>query len=150
MQNNAAIASGQLWRLITPTFLHANVIHLLLNSTALNNLGPLVEAVSLPGRFLAVYTVAAVAAVTASYLGSPSVSLGASGMLPCCRFEPAYARLSEILGWMNLHSYLSKWVTGMLFRLHDILGQQDVAAQYTIHLHAVCITSQGQLTVLAC
>jgi len=50
-----------------------------LNGAALNNLGPLVETVSGRSRFLAVYTVAAVAGVTASYLGSPHLSLGSSG-----------------------------------------------------------------------
>ncbi len=51
----------------------------MLNGAALNNLGPLVETVSGRSRFLAVYTVAAVAGVTASYLGSPHLSLGSSG-----------------------------------------------------------------------
>ena len=54
-------------------------MHIVLNSAALNSLGPLVETVSGRGRFLTVYTVAAVAGVTASYLGSPNVSLGSSG-----------------------------------------------------------------------
>lgn len=54
-------------------------MHLVLNGAALNNLGPLVETVSGRSRFLAVYTVAAVAGVTASYLGSPHLSLGSSG-----------------------------------------------------------------------
>jgi len=79
VQHNASIANGQLWRLITPTFLHGNIVHLVLNGAALNNLGPLVETVSGRSRFLAVYTVAAVAGVTASYLGSPHLSLGSSG-----------------------------------------------------------------------
>lgn len=78
-KHNASIAKGELWRLITPAFLHGNVVHIVLNSAALNSLGPLVETVSGRGRFLTVYTVAAVAGVTASYLGSPNVSLGSSG-----------------------------------------------------------------------
>lgn len=80
-KHNASIANGQLWRLITPTFLHGNIVHLVLNGAALNNLGPLVETVSGRSRFLAVYTVAAVAGVTASYLGSPHLSLGSSGAI---------------------------------------------------------------------
>ena len=43
-QHNALIAAGQWWRLLTPAFLHADVIHLAVNSASLNNLGPLVEA----------------------------------------------------------------------------------------------------------
>lgn len=80
-KHNASIANGELWRLITPTFLHGNIVHLVLNSAALNNLGPLVETVSGRSRFLTVYTVAAVAGVTASYLGSPHPSLGSSGAI---------------------------------------------------------------------
>ncbi len=79
VQHNASIAQGEVWRLITPTFLHGSIVHLVLNSAALNNLGPLVETVSGRSRFIAVYTVAAVTGVAASYLGSPHVSLGSSG-----------------------------------------------------------------------
>lgn len=44
LQHNALIAAGQWWRLLTPAFLHADFIHLAVNSASLNNLGPLVES----------------------------------------------------------------------------------------------------------
>lgn len=46
---------------------------------ALNNLGPSVEAISGRERFVAVYSTAAVAGVTAGYFCSPQLSLGSSG-----------------------------------------------------------------------
>ena len=57
MQNNAAISAGQWWRLITPAFLHMNLIHLAVNSMALHSLGAEVERFSDRGRFLAIYTI---------------------------------------------------------------------------------------------
>ena len=79
LQSNVAIAAGQWWRLITPSFLHGNIVHLIINSMALNSLGPTVEIISGRPRFLAAYSTAAVAGVTASYLCSPRLSLGSSG-----------------------------------------------------------------------
>lgn len=42
-QINALIVAGQWWRLLTPAFLHGNLMHLVVNSYSLNNLGPTVE-----------------------------------------------------------------------------------------------------------
>ena len=62
----AAIAAGELWRLLTPALLHGNALHLATNNYALNSLGPLIERVSGRPRFLAVYTLAAVAGTAAA------------------------------------------------------------------------------------
>lgn len=51
---NHLIAAGQYWRLITPAFLHANLMHLAVNCYSLNNLGPSVEMQSGGARFAAV------------------------------------------------------------------------------------------------
>lgn len=42
-QINSLILAGQWWRLLTPAFLHGNLMHLVVNSYSLNNLGPTVE-----------------------------------------------------------------------------------------------------------
>ncbi|KAL3141443.1 hypothetical protein ABBQ32_005010 [Trebouxia sp. C0010 RCD-2024] len=78
MKSNAAIAAGQWWRLITPTFLHLNLLHLGLNSLALNNVGPMVEQHSGAGRFLAIYAISAVTSFAASCM-QPVNSVGSSG-----------------------------------------------------------------------
>ena len=85
LQSNAAIASGQWWRLITPAFLHGNLVHLAVNNLSLNNLGPILETVSGRPRFAVIYAVAAVGGCVASYYGCPNkLSLGASGEAHVC------------------------------------------------------------------
>lgn len=84
LQSNAAIASGQWWRLFTPAFLHANLVHLAVNNFSLHNLGPLLETVSGRPRFAIVYAVAAVGGCVASYYGTTNLSLGASGKPSQC------------------------------------------------------------------
>ncbi|MCU1691205.1 MAG: Rhomboid family protein [Frankiales bacterium] len=77
------IAQGQYWRLVTATFLHYGLAHVVLNMLALLQLGPVVEAALGRSRFLALYLLAGVAGTTASYvlgpLGVPSA--GASGAI---------------------------------------------------------------------
>merc|ERR1712066_1207100 len=35
---NAAILQGQLWRLLTAVFLHANILHIIMNTISINSL----------------------------------------------------------------------------------------------------------------
>ncbi|EFJ46752.1 hypothetical protein VOLCADRAFT_105418 [Volvox carteri f. nagariensis] len=76
---NALIAAGQLWRLVTPLFLHSNAFHLLINMHALHTLGPQVEVVSGSKRTSVVYLASGVLASLASFMWSPLPSVGASG-----------------------------------------------------------------------
>lgn len=78
---NALIGQGQLWRLVTPSVLHANVFHLLINSYSLNSIGPTVESLAGPRRFLAVYAASAVTSTTLSYFCCAAPSVGASGAI---------------------------------------------------------------------
>lgn len=75
------IWSGQYWRLVTPIFLHAGLVHLLLNTYALYSLGVGVEYLFGRGRFLAIYLVAGVISTVTSLIFSPSLSVGASGAI---------------------------------------------------------------------
>ena len=59
-KHNAAIASGQVWRLATPALLHGNLVHLLLNLWSLNVVGPTTENLFGRRRMLAVYIAAGV------------------------------------------------------------------------------------------
>ncbi|MCU1339432.1 MAG: Rhomboid family protein [Bryobacterales bacterium] len=76
------IGRGQWWRLITAAFLHGGLLHILMNSWVLFDLGPQVnEAFGTP-RFLAIYLVSSVTGYLASLYFSPaSVSIGASAGL---------------------------------------------------------------------
>ncbi|MEW5310583.1 MAG: hypothetical protein WDW38_002369 [Sanguina aurantia] len=79
---NALITAGQVWRLLTPAFLHASITHLGFNMYALHNLGPQLEVLSGGPRFTAIYLTSAVVSCGASYLFCKAPSLGASGKPP--------------------------------------------------------------------
>jgi membrane associated rhomboid family serine protease len=78
---NSLINRGQLWRLITPSLLHANIAHLLVNSYSLNSVGPTVESLGGGRRFLAVYVASALASSSLSYTLCTAPSVGASGAI---------------------------------------------------------------------
>ncbi len=82
-KDNAAILQGQLWRLVTPLFLHdnANLLHIGLNSYSLWIVGPPVERSYGHIRFIAIYLLAGISGVVASFLLSPALSIGASGAI---------------------------------------------------------------------
>ncbi len=82
-QVNSLIVAGQWWRFITPAFLHGNIMHLMVNAYSLNNLGTLVESSYGGPRYAIIYAIAAVAGNVASFYGSASPSLGASGVRAC-------------------------------------------------------------------
>ena len=78
---NALIAQGQVWRLITPVFLHASVPHLAFNMYALYVIGRNLERFYGHGRFLLLYFLGAFGGNVLSYVLSPANSLGASTAL---------------------------------------------------------------------
>jgi rhomboid protease GluP len=78
---NPEIAAGAYWRLLTATFLHANLIHIFFNGYALFALGPEAERIYGTRRFLALYVLAGLAGSLASYMMSPAISVGASGAI---------------------------------------------------------------------
>ncbi len=80
-KENSLIDQGQYWRLISATFLHANLIHIFFNGYALYALGPESERIYGTGRFLGLYLLAGLGGSVASYLLSPAPSVGASGAI---------------------------------------------------------------------
>jgi rhomboid protease GluP len=75
------IAMGQWWRLVTAGFLHGGVLHILMNSWVLFDLGAQVEEVYGTSRMLVIYFLSTVFGFYASTLWSASVSMGASAAL---------------------------------------------------------------------
>lgn len=82
------VARGELWRLSASVFLHADLLHIVLNMLALFGLGRLCEAVYGPARFLALFVLTGLAGALLSWAGRApllgdadvaSMSVGASG-----------------------------------------------------------------------
>lgn len=99
-KENSLIAQGDYWRLITATFLHANLIHIFFNGYALYALGPESERIYGTGRFLALYFLAGLGGSVASYLFSPAPSVGASGAI------------FGLMGGLGIFFYLSRRALG--------------------------------------
>jgi rhomboid protease GluP len=74
-----AIHDGQWWRLLTAGFLHGGILHLLMNSWVLFDLGAATEESYGTSRFLVFYFVSTITGFYASYLWNPAVpSVGSS------------------------------------------------------------------------
>lgn len=79
---NPAINAGQIWRLITPIFIHIGPIHLAFNCYALWIVGQQVERLYGSARFVVFYTAMGIAGVLGSYFYNPdAISAGASGAI---------------------------------------------------------------------
>lgn len=75
------IRAGEIWRLITPVFLHATIAHIGFNMYALYAFGPGLERSFGHWRFLVLYVLAGFAGNVLSFvhlIGSPDYSVGAS------------------------------------------------------------------------
>jgi rhomboid protease GluP len=81
-----ALFAGEWWRVVTPIFLHAGVIHFFFNSYVLLQLGPLVENEFGTERFWVIYLLCGIVGSVASQLWTamsprPPISIGASGAI---------------------------------------------------------------------
>ncbi|HSB52712.1 MAG TPA: rhomboid family intramembrane serine protease [Gemmatimonadales bacterium] len=80
-KDNASIASGEYWRLLTAAFLHGGIVHILINSWSLYQLGALLEPVLGRSRFLATYLISAVTGSLSSWAFNSAIGVGASGAI---------------------------------------------------------------------
>lgn len=78
---NSAIAAGQVYRLLSPIFLHASITHLLVNSFSLQSTGPSVESWFGKKRFFTLYVTSGILGNVLSYMCTPTPSVGASGAI---------------------------------------------------------------------
>lgn len=92
---NEELAAGQAWRLVTPIFLHAGLLHIGVNMYSLWALGPAVERFYGHGRFLAVYLLSGMSGVLLSLVMSPNPSVGASGAI--------FGLLGALAAFLYLH-----------------------------------------------
>jgi membrane associated rhomboid family serine protease len=79
----AGVATGEYYRLLTATFLHAGVVHLLLNMFALAALGPQLETALGRLRFAVLYLLSALGGSVTGFLlaDQGQLSVGASGAI---------------------------------------------------------------------
>ena len=75
------IKQGQLWRLVTPIFIHFGVLHLLMNGVMLWLFGRLMERIHGALQFLIIIITIAIISNTAQYLVSGPLFGGLSGVL---------------------------------------------------------------------
>lgn len=75
---NELIRAGQIWRLITPVFLHGSIYHIGFNMYALYIIGRGLESRYGHQRFVALYFLSAFAGNVLSFVLTPEASLGAS------------------------------------------------------------------------
>ena len=76
---NERIFAGEIWRLVTPIFLHANLMHLGMNVLMFQFLGLQVANLFGPGRMVLLCLGCGVAGSVASLVVEPRPSIGASG-----------------------------------------------------------------------
>src|SRR5262249_42970112 len=74
------LARGQWWRLLTYCFVHGGLLHIVLNMYFLYAVGPMVERMFGPLRFLALYLIAGLGGGCAVLIYN-SAAVGASGAL---------------------------------------------------------------------
>jgi len=78
---NVALVQGEYWRLVTAGFLHGGILHILMNSWVLFDLGAQVEELYGSSRMLVIYFLSTVGGFYASAVWSVAVSVGASAGL---------------------------------------------------------------------
>ena len=80
---NLYIMEGEVWRLITPTFMHSGFSHMLFNSFSLVLFGPALERLLGGGKFLFIYLASGVIANIATLVLEPLTytHVGSSGAI---------------------------------------------------------------------
>jgi rhomboid protease GluP len=106
----SAVQHGQWWRMLSATFLHSGVVHLLMNMVGLWSIGQLVERIYGRIPYLLIYLASGLAGsgLSLHFAAQQSVSVGASGAifgiagaLLAAVFQHR-ARLPKVFGRQNL------------------------------------------------
>ena len=115
----AIVEWGQVWRLVTAGFLHAGILHLLMNCYALSILGPLLEEAFGWRKLLFIYLVSDVVAFAVSTWFSPAaLSVGASGPLfGLLGFGVIYGRFRGGQAGRLVSQQLMQWIIPAVFML---------------------------------
>lgn len=82
-QVNASVQAGQYWRLFAAIFLHADLMHILLNGLSLFFIGTAIELFYGKWRYILIFLISGLAGSMLSYFTLPplEISIGASGAI---------------------------------------------------------------------
>ena len=80
-KDNLAIMNGEYWRLVTPMFLHLDIMHIAFNCYSLFAIGPTCEMFYGKFKFIIIYFVSGVFGSILSFMFSTNPSVGASGAI---------------------------------------------------------------------
>lgn len=120
-----AIFAGQWWRLITAGFLHGGLLHILMNSWALFDLGVQVEESYGTSRYLVLYFVTTITGFFGSMLWAPgTLSIGASAAIFGLIGAMIAFGVRDRSAWgAQVRAVYSRWALyGLLFGVLSLLG----------------------------
>jgi membrane associated rhomboid family serine protease len=113
-KNTAKIQAGEWWRLITPVFLHAGLIHLFLNMVMVLRLGFSMEEAFGSSKVASIYFASGVSGVVCSAVFLKNqLSVGASGAL--------YGLLGALLADI-IQNYKSKLIVMRFLNRNRLMG----------------------------
>ena len=75
------IQEGHWWTLLTATYLHGSILHILFNMLWLRQVGPLVSELFGASRFFIIYTIAGISGSIVSVIAGTPLFVGASGAI---------------------------------------------------------------------
>jgi GlpG protein len=130
------ILEGQVWRLVTPIFLHGGFIHVLFNMMWLHQLGSQIEKIDGSIKFFAFMIITAILCNTCQYLVSGANFVGMSGVVygmlgfiwtvsrlaPRSRYDLNDQTMMFMMGWLVLCFFMenvanTEHVVGLLVGL---------------------------------
>lgn len=137
-----AVVGGEIFRLITSTFLHASLLHLLFNMYALYIIGNQLESYIGKIKFLIVYLVSAISGSLMSCVFTTGISVGASGAI--------FGLLGSLLYFgyhyrLYLGSVLKSQIIPLIL-INLIFGFMDPRIDNTCHIGGLI---GGYLTTMA-
>lgn len=109
------IFAGEWWRLVTAGFLHGGLLHILMNSWVLFDVGAQVEDAYGASRYVVIYFVATILGFLASTFWSPALSIGASaGIFGLVGAMIAFGTRNQSAAASALRGHYTQWVVYML------------------------------------
>ena len=108
------IVDGRFWTLISASYLHGGLLHILFNMMALRQIGPWVSTEFGPSRMFIIYTLSGVTGYLASYFAGVSFTIGASASV--CGLIGALFFFGKSRGG-NYGAAVSREVSGWLISL---------------------------------